>query len=345
MKNLSLLKFLSLLFVVFAVASCAKDDKTVTPDPKPVVLKNIVELAKSDGNFDLLIEATEKAGLIATLQSAVASFTIFAPTDNVFQAFLDAQGTTLAQLDTPVVALLLTNHAFAGKIASADLTTQYYTSRSPIGFYQVDMNPATNGITASMYVNVDGTDIIINGGNPATGGATIVDPDLEASNGYLHKVNGVIAPPVVATFLSADPTFASFLGALAKVSADLAQPNLIALLSDKSPANGIYTVFAPTNEAMAAWLTANNTTLEDVDIDILANRMKYHIVRSTTGTRQADISDGDEITTMTGNPVTFAVDGASYSVNVFGNNSANITAFDIQSQTGVIHVIDSVLEE
>ncbi|MFK8102933.1 MAG: fasciclin domain-containing protein [Saprospiraceae bacterium] len=343
MKNLSLLKLLSLLLILVTAASCGTDDDTVT-DPDPVVLKNIVELATDDGNFDLLIAATNKAGLIPTLSSDAASFTIFAPTDNVFQTFLDAQGVTLEQLDTPTVQLILTNHAFAGKIASSSLATQYYTSRSPIGFYQVDADPSNDGITASMYVNIDNGDVQINGGDPATGGAVVVEADIEASNGFLHKINGVIAPPTLATFASSDPRFASLLGALAKVSADPAQPNLVALLSDPNPANGVYTVFAPDNTAFANWLTANNTTLADVDVATLANRIKYHVIPGAN-VRQADITNGLEAATLTGNNITLVIDGASYSVNVFGNNSANITETDIQSQNGVIHIIDSVLEE
>jgi transforming growth factor-beta-induced protein len=78
-------KFSSLILataMVVVLASCNKEDD----DPK-----NIVETASSDSRFSILTEALTKAGLVTALEGT-GPFTVFAPTNDAFNALFATLG-------------------------------------------------------------------------------------------------------------------------------------------------------------------------------------------------------------------------------------------------------------
>ncbi|MCY7330014.1 MAG: fasciclin domain-containing protein, partial [Saprospiraceae bacterium] len=87
---LSLLLGSSLLFV-----ACKKDD--------PPVTKSLLELASTKTDLSTFLTAMERAGLSSTLSSN-GSFTVFAPTNAAFTAYLAANG--YANLEAVPVATL-----------------------------------------------------------------------------------------------------------------------------------------------------------------------------------------------------------------------------------------------
>ncbi len=99
--------------------------------------------------------------------------------------------------------------------------------------------------------------------------------------------------------------------------------------------DGPFTVFAPTDEAFAK-LPAGTVEGLLEDPDALANILLYHVVPGTV--MAAQVTDGLKATTVQGSPVTFTVADGSVKIN-----DANITATDIETSNGVIHVIDSVI--
>jgi uncharacterized surface protein with fasciclin (FAS1) repeats len=106
-------------------------------------------------------------------------------------------------------------------------------------------------------------------------------------------------------------------------------------LADELKGAGPFTVFAPTDEAFAA-LPADTLDSLLADPDALAEILLYHVVSGET--LAADISDDQEVATLQGDSITFAIDGDTVTVN-----DATITATDIAASNGVIHVIDTVL--
>jgi uncharacterized surface protein with fasciclin (FAS1) repeats len=101
---------------------------------------------------------------------------------------------------------------------------------------------------------------------------------------------------------------------------------------------GPYTVFAPTNEAFEALADG---TLEGLLADPagdLTQILLYHVLPGRV--MAADISDGMEVETLQGSPVTFGVTGDG-STTI---NDANIIASDVEASNGVVHVIDQVLQ-
>jgi len=110
-------------------------------------------------------------------------------------------------------------------------------------------------------------------------------------------------------------------------------------LVDTLATGGPFTVFAPTDEAFAAALTALNMSAEELlaDTETLTQILLYHVVPNAV---TAELVVGlTEATTAQGAPITIeVVDGG-----VVLNGSINVVATDIHASNGVIHVIDGVL--
>ena len=105
---------------------------------------------------------------------------------------------------------------------------------------------------------------------------------------------------------------------------------------DTLKSEGPFTVFAPTDEAFAK-LPAG--TVEDLlkpeNKDKLTAILTYHVVAGKV--MSGDLSDGMKAATVQGGEVTITTtDG----VKVDG---ATVTAADIETSNGVIHVIDTVI--
>lgn len=131
----------------------------------------IYEIAAGNSSFDVLVAALEETGLDAVLDSNDDQFTVFAPTDAAFEALLADLGISAADLlASPDLEDILLYHVTAGRRYAASVV------RAP----QVEM---LNGDT----VAVDGTSL-------NDGQAGIVATDIEASNGVIHVVDGVLLP-------------------------------------------------------------------------------------------------------------------------------------------------------
>jgi uncharacterized surface protein with fasciclin (FAS1) repeats len=102
-------------------------------------------------------------------------------------------------------------------------------------------------------------------------------------------------------------------------------------------APGPYTVFAPTNAAFDA-LPAGlvDKLLLPENKDTLVKILTYHVVGSKV--MAADVAAGD-VTSVEGSPITITVDGGTVKLN----DSATVTATDVEASNGVIHVIDAVI--
>lgn len=130
----------------------------------------IVDVASEAGAFTTLLAAAEAAGLVETL-SGEGPLTVFAPTDEAFAAL--PEGTVAGLLeDTDALTAILTYHVVPGAVMSGDLS---------------------DGMTAT---TVNGADITITiGDSVMVNDATVVTPDIEASNGVIHVIDSVILPP------------------------------------------------------------------------------------------------------------------------------------------------------
>ena len=134
----------------------------------------------------------------------------------------------------------------------------------------------------------------------------------------------------IAEQASADPQFSTLVAAL--TAADLVGP--FDACDDAKT-----TVFAPTNDAFAAALSALGMTAEELlaDKELLTSILTYHVVSGAVDA--ATVVGLTEATTLNGAKVSIeVVDGS-----VFLNDTVKVTATDIMACNGIIHVIDAVL--
>lgn len=313
MKNA--IKFKSLLMIallaIFSVSCDNDDDKAVADE-------TITGLAVKSPNLSILVQALTRANLATTLQGS-GSFTVFAPTDAAFTAFLQANNfANINQVPQDVLTRILLNHVVSGNFRAANLQT---------GYIKTLATSATSGNnTMSMFVNTAS-------GVRLNGVASVTTPDVIASNGVIHIVDAVINLPTIVTHATANPNFTSLVGALTGQG----QPNFVEILSGTGP----FTVFAPTNAAF----TSLNTELApggiaSVSAANLTRVLRYHVVSGNV--LAASLMAGSVATLETPQSFTVSLTGGAKITDV-RNRVANVTATDVQCSNGVIHVLDKVL--
>lgn len=273
---------------------------------------NAYETAVLTGTTTTLASAVLAAELDDDL-SGTGPFTIFAPDNAAFAALDDY--TLSALLDAGNIEILqkvLGFHVIAGQtILAADLTDGATVTTLQGGDLTVDLSDATD---------------------PKVNGVSITATDIAVDNGVIHLVDEVILPDfnIVET--------ASITEGFSTLVAAVAAGDLVSTLSDEA---GTFTVFAPTNDAFAALGSTVDALLETDNQSILVDVLTYHVLGSEVGS--AALTDGLTTATVETGDVTFTADAMSPSG--FKINGANITAVDIQTSNGVIHVIDAVLTE
>ena len=227
---------------------------------------DIVDTAVAAGDFEQLAAALTKAKLVDALKGD-GPFTVFAPSDDAFDAFETANPGVLAGLTVDQLTAVLTYHVVAGKVLAKDL---------------VDEGSA---------VTLGGSPVLFD----LTGGAKVADAkvvmaDIEASNGVIHVIDKIILPPekdIVETAVAA--------GSFTKLAEALTAAGLVDTLKGKGP----FTVFAPTDAAFAA-LPAVPTG------DALKSVLLYHVVDGAVSSGQlkagevATLSGDNKVTVALG---------------------------------------------
>lgn len=312
LKNYALIAFLSV-----GLVACSSDD-----DGDVMVTTNtIADFVESNPDYSSLNAALIAADLKTTLAGST-NFTVFAPNNAAFNAFLSTNGfANLAAVPKDVLTQVLLNHVQEGIILSSDLETGYIESMSTAG---------AGGNNLSMYINTDG-------GVTINGLANVTSANIDVDNGVIHAVDAVIGLPDITTFATADPTFETLVAALTREE----DFNFVEILMTQgSPAP--FTVFAPTNAAFESLLTELELSgLNDLPADVLAAALSYHVVTGAN-VRSADITDGMMVTTFEGGIFTINTTGGA-TITDANNRVANIVAVDVQATNGVIHVLDKVL--
>ena len=158
-----------------------------------------------------------------------------------------------------------------------------------------------------------------------------------------------VAPPAPAAQEPAAAATAAPAEAPAEQTADLvdtaiAAGNFTILVSaleaaglvDTLKGEGPFTVFAPSDEAFAKLPAGTIDTLLADPSGQLTDILLYHVVPGKV--MAADVSDGLEVATVQGAPVTFTANADGVLIN-----DAKVVATDLEAANGVIHVIDAVI--
>ncbi|WP_299800879.1 fasciclin domain-containing protein [uncultured Maribacter sp.] len=279
-----------------------------------VLLTSITDLAISVPSLSILVEALVAAdGELPTVLAGEGPFTVFAPTNDAFAAFLEANDfAALSDIPTDVLTQVLLNHVVSGTNLSTDLATGYVSSLSTAG---------PDDANLSMFINIE-DGVLINGVS------TVTAADNKAINGVVHIVDAVIGLPNIVDHAIANPNLTSLVGALTTDGNTI----FTTLLSDSETD---FTVFAPLNSAFD-----NFTNPSDNDINsILAN----HVI-SGAAANAASLSNTYFNTAATN------VDGDNLSIyvnvddGVTLNGTSTVAAADIVATNGIIHAVDMVID-
>jgi len=140
----------------------------------------VVDIATGNEDFSTLVSALETAGLVETLQGE-GPFTVFAPTNDAFNALLEELGVSAEELlAREDLADILTYHVVPQELLAADVLAAVEDAG---GTAEVE---TVNGATLS--VSVDGESVVINDS------ATVTMTDLQAGNGVVHVIDAVLLP-------------------------------------------------------------------------------------------------------------------------------------------------------
>lgn len=316
---------LTLSFATFM--NCSNNEET--PPPPPVAVTNtITDFVINNGDYSILLEALQTAdGDLATVLSGEGPFTVFAPNNAAFTAFLSANNfNALSDIPTDVLSQVLLNHVVSGNAVSSSLSTGYDIS---------SLSTATpNGNNMSLYINT-ANGVVINGVSAVT------TADVSADNGTIHAVDAVIGLPNVVTFALADPNFSILVDALTRSDLTFDFVGTLSTANGTDPAP--FTVFAPIDQAFVDLLEElGASSLDDIDEPTLKGTLSMHAVAGAN-VLAADLSDGLTISTL-GGDITANVTGGATLTDT-NERVSNIIVVNVQASNGVIHAINKVILE
>ena len=272
-------------------------------------------VAVSDGIYQWLDASTQHNYLTTAVNflgldgafSAIGAGTIFAPTDGAILAYADANDLSIIDIvyNPDFLDALLVHSIGSAALTSGDLLT-------------------AGNVTAD-----SGDELFITSSEGAVyvNAAEVTNADNLTQNGVVHVVNEIIMPT---NFLS---------DAIADAGLTLLDTllTLTGIIDELSvPAN--YTVFAPTDSAIMAFLEAEELTLDELllDVDGLTEGLLLHVVDDLLAS--TDLQDGDQLMTLAGDAV--LVEVAEGSVVVGG---AAVVQADIPADNGILHLMGAVL--
>lgn len=314
-----LIHLFTILSVSLFIVSCSNDDDGGMPTPDGVTIADFVA---NNAEYSSLASALDATGLTATL-AGNANFTVFAPNNTAFSAFLSANGfASLEDVPVDVLRELLLNHVVEGISTSSDLTTGYITSLG---------TGASSSQNLSLFINT-ASGVEINGVSQVT------QADISVDNGVIHAVDAVIGLPNITTQALANPQFSILVEAL--IAASDSNINYVDILA--GTAGAPFTVFAPTNDSFVALLAVLGlSSLNEIPQDLLQIVLNYHVIAGAN-VRAEDLVNGGTATTFQGENLTFDLTGGAKIIDATGTPS-NIIVTNVQTNNGVVHALDKVL--
>jgi transforming growth factor-beta-induced protein len=263
--------------------------------------QSIYGVLSADANYSVLVAAIDRVGLKAMLDGST-DYTIAAPSDQDFEL----QQIDLAAFTDAEVENIIKYHIFSGSLASSQFADDtYYSSEAT----------ASTGAQLSVYV--------LNGGVPKFNGYS-AGTTVSATNGIVHKLNGVLVPLSVREMLRQNEDIKTYSDAVALDATIRTQ------IEDNTN-----TVFATQEGPFNTYLASENAILTTLQPSKRRAIMHNSIIvdkslRSNEVAGTHTTLDTDMVVTNTGG-----------TVNIDGK--ADVVVPDIQCTDGVIHIINGLL--
>lgn len=187
MRNAKVISAAALgLALTFGTVACSTDSSSDSESPSPMAsatesasTNTIVDVAAGAGDFTTLVDAVVAANLAETLSSG--EFTVFAPSDDAFKPLVD-DGTVETLLKDPSGQLtdILKYHVVEGTVKAADVA-------------KLDGQEVTTVQGGKLKVSVsEAGEVTLTDGAGNT--IKVVKTDIEADNGVIHVIDGVLLP-------------------------------------------------------------------------------------------------------------------------------------------------------
>ena len=161
MKKMVMIALVAVMNAGLVLHTTAKDDSGSS---------TVVEIAVSNPDFSILVEAVSKAGLVEAL-SADGPFTVFAPSNAAFESLFTQLGVGgIKDLTAEQLTPILTYHVVAGKVMSSDLSN---TSVATLSGKQIKID-----LSQGVMIN----------------DSKVVAADIQGKNGVIHVIDKVLIP-------------------------------------------------------------------------------------------------------------------------------------------------------
>lgn len=309
--------YLLILAVGVVLGSCDKDDDNIYPqlgdDPR-----NIGEIVSETSSLSAFAQALAQTDLDTMLRTT-STYTVFAPNNAAFDE-VNVSGLNEDELNN-----FLLNHIIS--TVQADFSSTFMTG------YRTTMATGPDDNNLSIFINTEET-IQLNG----VASLVTNSSNIGSTNGVLHVLDAVLAPPTITDHVEANPEFSLLAEAIE--AAGLAETLSITEEENESTP---FTVFAPTNTAFENLLSTLNgafgwESIADIPVEVLQEILMYHVVAGENTI--ADAVGGTQPETLLGE--TISINDANI-ITDGSPSETNITLTNIQAINGIIHGLDRVL--
>ena len=267
----------------------------------------VVDIVVNSENHTTLEAAVVAAGLVETL-SGDGPFTVFAPTDAAFALLPEGLITELLEEPSGDLTTILTHHVHSGNVLSTDLTNGM-------------MVPTLAG--TELMVSIMGDMIQIDNANVSIA-------DIVTDNGVVHVIDAVLVPEDDESTTVVDIVVNS------ENHTTLAAAVVAAGLVETLSGDGPFTVFAPTDDAFALLPEGLIAELLENPSGDLTTILTHHV--HSGNVLSSDLTNDMMVPTLAGIELMVTVMGDMVQIN-----NANVIVADIETDNGVVHVIDAVL--
>lgn len=276
---------------------------------------NVLETAQNNPNLSIFSSAIARANLSDLVINSLG-ITFFAPNDQAFENYFSARGISgLSDIPNDSLLLLLLYHSQNAPLSTSSINSGYLLSPA---------NGGPNGEFVAIFYSVTNNNVIINES------ASVIQENVQASNGFIHILDEVLALPTYNSILSANPLFSRFTEAL-----------LLTGLNDTISQISPVTLFPPVDSAFDSFLEDFPAfdEISDVPVDMLSEIVKEHIVPGNLFVTDFE-SVRDSLTNLNGNKLLVL----PQSDRTFVNNTF-VELLNVQATDGILHFMRDLLTE
>ncbi|MCW3467211.1 fasciclin domain-containing protein [Chitinophaga nivalis] len=315
-------------FSLLMLTACKKNDDM---DVNAGNQNRIPQIVADNFNLKMLHASIGRSNL-KPLLSGDGPFTLLAPSD---AAFKEAGYGTPLSIATASQSLIINTTAYHV------LNGNYDLNRMPFLFNQEIRSQGGGKLYVTRWVKGNDTVITVNG-------SRVLAQGIKATNGQVQVINRLLEPYLHETVTDAVTAETS----LTLFSQALQRSGLSTLLKGKGP----YTVYAPSNEAMAKYGYQTMEDIEKADPEKLAVVLRYHIAADRRFVYDYILSTNATVTTqgmIDNNTVKVQLvpdaqaPGLYKSITLQGTGNtlvSNLVRQNIITGNGVLHIVDQVLK-